>query len=208
VVVHHSNCLHERVADGWADEPEASPAEFFAHSVGLFGGRRNLSERAEPVPDWAAAYKPPHVFVEGTEFFPHCHELSSIRDRRFDLETVTYDSGIGKQTLDVSIAVTDDSRRVKAMECFAVVFTLVENCLPRESCLGTLECEKLEQSSVVVYWDSPFFVVVLNHKLIIAEARPVTSPNESLLQLAPLLNDPLIGGKVTLINHVGVALDI
>jgi len=69
VVVHHSYRLHERVTDSRTDEPETSRAQFSAHRVRLFCGRRNLVECVEPVPDWAAANKPPDVFVEGAEFF-------------------------------------------------------------------------------------------------------------------------------------------
>jgi len=208
VVVHHANRLHERVAYGRTDEPEASSAKLLANSVGLFGARRYLAERAELVSDWSAANKSPYVFVEGAEFVPYCQELSSVRDRRVDFETITYDAGVIEEASDVFVLVTGNLRRIEVMECLPIIFTFVQNCLPRESCLGTLEYEKLEQCSVIVHRDSPFFVVVLSHQLIVAEARPVTSPNQSPLQLAPLLNDTHVGGKVTLINQVGVALDI
>ena len=72
VIVYHSDCLHERVTDSWADKHETSPAQLLAHRVRLSRGRRNLAERVELVPDWSAADKSPDVIVEGTEFFPGC----------------------------------------------------------------------------------------------------------------------------------------
>src|SRR5207249_1801871 len=130
VVVHHSNGLHERVADSRADEPEASFAQLFAHRVGLSGGRRNLAERVEPMPDWSAADKSPYVSVERTEFFPRYQELLGICDCRFDFEPVAYDARVMEETLDVLVVVTRNLRGVESTECLAGVVTLVENRRP------------------------------------------------------------------------------
>ena len=35
VIVHHSNRLHERIADRAADKPEAPPLQFLAHGIRL-----------------------------------------------------------------------------------------------------------------------------------------------------------------------------
>ena len=68
--------------------------------------------------DRSTANELPYVFVEGPEFFLRDQKPFGVCDGCFDLETVTYDAGIAKQTLDVSIVVTGNSRRVKTMECF------------------------------------------------------------------------------------------
>src|SRR5438046_9954733 len=125
VVVHHSNGLHERVADSRADEPEASFTQLFAHSVGLSGDRRNLAERIEPMPDWSAADKSPYVSVERTEFFPRYQELFGICDCRFDFEPVAYDARGMEEALDALVVVTRYLRWLASMECLQSVFQLV-----------------------------------------------------------------------------------
>src|SRR5207245_8596068 len=134
----------------------------------------NLAELVELVPDWAAAHKLPYIFVERTEFFPYCQELSSVHDRSVDFETVTYDASVAKQTLDISVLVTGNFRRVEAVECLAIIFTFVQDRLPCESCLCTLQREKLEKHPVIMHPDSPFSVMILDHQWIVAEGRPVT----------------------------------
>jgi hypothetical protein len=43
MIVHEARTLHERVADGWTDEAEASTLQFTGHGLGLVGFSRNLS---------------------------------------------------------------------------------------------------------------------------------------------------------------------
>src|SRR5207245_273131 len=112
--------------------------------------------------------------------------LFGVCDCSFNLETVTYDAGVTEETLNVLVVVARYLLRVEGMECFPIVFTLVQNCLPSEPCLCALKYEKLEQCSVIMHRDSPLFVVILNHQGIVIEARPVTSPNQRMFQLAPL----------------------
>jgi len=105
--------------------------------------------------------------------------LFCVVDRGLDLETVAYDSWIAEKTLDVLVGVTGNFRGLKGMERFPVVFAFVQNCLPTESSLGTFQYEKFEQGPVIVYRDSPFLVVVLNHERTVAHSRPLTPPHVS-----------------------------
>src|SRR5207245_7571746 len=107
-------------------------------SFGFHGGRWNSVDLVESVLDWLAPYKPPDGFVERTEFLLHLKDLFCVVDRGLDLETVAYDSWVAEKTLDVSPFETGNFRRLKSMECFAVVFAFAQNCLPAESCLCAL----------------------------------------------------------------------
>src|SRR2546427_12897711 len=89
--------------------------------------------------------------------------------------------------LDVSVHVTGDSPRLEIVECLSIVYSLVQNRLPRQFRLGTFQYEKLEQCIVVVDRDAPFLVMILDHQWIVAECCPITSPNLSLLQFPPSL---------------------
>ena len=113
--------------------------------------------------DWIAAYKSPDVLVKRIEFLLYLQDLFCVADRGFDFETVTNDSGIAEKTLDVLVVVTRDFRRLKGMECFAVVFAFVQDCLPAESCLCALQYEKFEQGPVIVHRDTPLFIMIFSH---------------------------------------------
>jgi len=182
VVVYHSNCLHERVADSRADEPEASFTQLFTHSIGFSSSRRNLTERFGRVPDRPTADKSPHVTIERTEFFPRLQELFSVCDSRLDFETVAYDARVMEESLDILLVVARDLRGVEGVESFAIVLTFVENGLPIESCLSPLQCKELEQDSVVMHRDSPFLIMVVNHERTVAVGRPLTPAGRSFLQ--------------------------
>ena len=138
------------------------------------------------MPDWSVADKSPYVSVERTEFFPRYQELFGICDCRFDFEPVAYDARVMEETLDVLVVVTRNLRGVESMECLAVVFTLVENRLPIESCLCTLQYEKLEQGPVVMHRDAPLFIMVLDHDWTAAVGRPLTPTSQRLLQIASI----------------------
>ena len=88
--------------------------------------------------------------------------------------------------MDILVIVTRNLRGVEGRECSAIVFTFVENGLPIESCLCTLQYEKLEQDPVVMHWDAPFFIMVLNHKWAVAVGRPLTSLSPSFLQIVSI----------------------
>src|SRR5512135_673072 len=92
VIVHHAGGLHERVADGAADETKAAFLQVLAHGVGLRRRARNLLEAAPPVPGGLASDELPDVAVEAAEFLLHREEGEGIADRRFDLEPVADDS--------------------------------------------------------------------------------------------------------------------
>src|SRR5690348_1942501 len=61
VVVHHADRLHERVADGGADEPEAALQQILAHRLGVV--------------------EAPDIGVEAAEFLPHREERAGVRYR-------------------------------------------------------------------------------------------------------------------------------
>ncbi len=56
--------------------------------------------------------------------------------------------------------VADDFLRVEAVKGGAIVFALLQNRVPAEAGLRTLQYQELEQHAVVVLRDAPFVVVI------------------------------------------------
>jgi hypothetical protein len=163
VIIHHSNSLHERVTNGWTHKPEPALAQLLAHRVRLVRRRRNLAERAEPMLDGLPANKSPDVLVERAEFFACNQDLFSVSDRRLDLQSVTNNPSVTEKTLDISVQVTSNFRRLEIVECLAIVYSFVQNRLPGQSCLRTLQRKKLKQRIVFVDGDAPFHVMIFKH---------------------------------------------
>src|SRR3990172_6547465 len=69
VIVDDAPRLHERIADGGADEPEAAPGQVLAHGVERGGSGRELFQRSPRISLWSAPDEPPDIGVEAAELF-------------------------------------------------------------------------------------------------------------------------------------------
>lgn len=132
--------------------------------VRFFGRWRDFSERLVCVLDGSSTNKPPDVFVERTELFLDFQALSCIGNRGINFEAIANNARVAKKTLHISFVITSYLRWVEAVECLAVIFALVQNGLPRESRLCTFQHEKFKEGPIIMRWDAPFFVMVLNHE--------------------------------------------
>ena len=106
----------------------------------------------------------PDVTVEGTELFLDIQEALGVVDDGLDFASVADNARVGHQALDVGVGVGGDLLGVEAGEGFAEVLPLVEDGLPGEAGLHTLQAEELELLAVVVDGDAPLVVVVGHHQ--------------------------------------------
>ena len=97
VIIDHTGCLHEGVADRGADEAEAARLEIFAHGVGLAARGGNVLGALPRVVDRAPADELPDVGVEGAELSANFKKSSGVTDGSLDLETVSNDAGVAQQ---------------------------------------------------------------------------------------------------------------
>src|SRR5690606_36846296 len=91
MVVDHPGRLHERVADGRADEGESAAAEIADERVGDRRARGDLAERAEPVDHRPSSDVRPHVAVEAAEPVLHAQERLRIPYRTGHFQPVADD---------------------------------------------------------------------------------------------------------------------
>src|SRR5215471_6375652 len=82
MIVHHTDCLHERVADCRANKLESAPREVAAHGVGFNCARGHLSHPPPTILLGLAADKIPKVSIEAPEFFPDCEKRFRVLDGR------------------------------------------------------------------------------------------------------------------------------
>src|SRR5712692_9223229 len=160
MIVDHSDRLHGGVHNGRADETEAANFQVLADRVRYRRTGRQLLHASPEILQRTSVHEAPEIGVERAEFPPDFEKGTGIADRRFDLEAVAHDSGIGHQSLHVACAEARDLCGVEPGESPAVIVALVEDRRPGKSRLGAFEDQELEQPPVVVHRHAPFLVVI------------------------------------------------
>src|SRR5436190_6469573 len=97
MIVDESGSLHVRVTDRRSYEPESQRPQRLAHRVGLLRLRGNLTEIPPPIHLRSPADETPDESIEGPELCLNGHERPCIRNRRFDLHSITDDSRVRQE---------------------------------------------------------------------------------------------------------------
>ena len=120
----------------------------------------------------AAADKSPDIGVKTAGLFLDIEKGPGILHRRLDLEPIPHDAGVGQQPFDLAGSVAGNASGLEVVKRGPVVGPLLENRIPTQTGLSTLQDEKLEQGPVVVNGDAPLPVVVLHGQRIRGPAAP------------------------------------
>jgi hypothetical protein len=160
VIVHQSGGLHVGVDDRAPHEFEPALFEILAQRVGFFACGGELIHSSPTIDLGLAADEAPDVLGERTEFVLHFQELSSVVDRREDLQTIADDARIEHELLDAFVGEASDFFRIKIGERFAVGVALAIDGDPTQSRLGAFEREELELLAVVPHRHAPLGIVV------------------------------------------------
>src|SRR5437762_2704945 len=107
-----------------------------------------------------ASYKAPDVFVEAAELLLNLKKQVRVADGRFDLQLIANNSRIAHQPRSIAIGVSSHTLRVEAVERGAVVFALLQNSVPTQAGLCTLENQELEEFLVIVLRHAPLQIVI------------------------------------------------
>ena len=89
-----------------------------------------------------------------------------ICDDRCNLHPVTHDASVLQQSSNLPPVVARHALRIETIESGAVILPLAEDCVPTQARLRALENQELEQLSVIVLRDAPFFIVIADRELI------------------------------------------
>src|SRR6478736_7084042 len=162
MIVDHACRLHEGVADRRADEFESASQQIAAHGVGFSGARGYVSQCAPTILDRLAANEGPEISVETSEFFSNGEEVFRVLDCGCDFQSVPHDPIVAEQPLNVALVIARDLFRAKSIERFSVVLAFLQDRIPAQSRLRAFQNQELEEYSIVVYGNAPFFIVISN----------------------------------------------
>lgn len=104
----------------------------------------------------------PEVLAQGEPGFNHVECAAGIVDGRFDLASMTDNSRILKQAVDVLLTESRNNVHVEIRKCIAKAFSLAQNREPRQSSLKTFETNFFKQPCVVSDRPAPLCVVVFD----------------------------------------------
>lgn len=75
-------------------------------------------------------------------------------------QTIPYSSGIKEDCFELFIGHISNFLDIPSMKMLSIIFAFAQYRDPRETCLSSLKCEKLEKYRIVVYWNSPLFIMI------------------------------------------------
>ena len=129
VVVDHAGRLHEGIERRRSDEAEAFRLQRFADPFRYIRLSRHTLQRCQPVDDRAAFDKSPYVSRKRDPLSQRQIGFC-VRNRRFDLRTVSNDALVVHQTRDVALGKVRNARRIEVMERFAKILALPQDRQP------------------------------------------------------------------------------
>lgn len=159
VIIYHSNCLHERIANGRAHEFEAPLEKIFAQSIR--DRRSGHDRRAALALHWPMIDERPNVIGKRAEFLLHGEKGLRVLHGRVYLEPVPNDAFIREQSCNLPVSVSRDFSRVKPVKCPPIILSLPQNRFPAKTGLCTFEDQKLEKYLIVMLRHAPLLIVIL-----------------------------------------------
>lgn len=157
MIVDETGRLQERIGDHWTEEFEASVFEVSGKIGGLGTGHTSFSPGS--MSDLSID-ETPGVFREAAGFFLDHEKYLGIRDGGFNLQTIPDDACVLHEPSDIAGTKTGDALGIETGESLPIVFTTLQDGLPRQSGLSALEEKELEESRIVSHGLPPFSIMV------------------------------------------------
>src|SRR5207244_4122764 len=109
---------------------------------------------------WLSADELPDVAVERTKLLLDIEKSSCILQRGCNLEPIANNARVAQQTLNPAAVVTRDALGIESVEGGAVVLAFLQNRVPAQAGLSTLEDKEFKENAVVVLRLPPFLIVI------------------------------------------------
>src|ERR1700758_5227030 len=133
VIVYHTNRLHVRVNDRWANEAESPVLEILAECLGFGRSRGNLSRSFPAVEFGPPADEPPAVGVKLLKLFLDLEKCACVADCGLDLHPVADDFRIRYKPVDLSLGIARDFLGIEVVEGATITFPLLQHQRPVQS---------------------------------------------------------------------------
>src|SRR5205823_6063804 len=127
VIIDHAGGLHERIANGRADEAEAARLEIATEHARGVRHRGHLTRRAPAVLDRLAVDVPPEPGVERALRALHGEERARVDDRRQDLGAIAHDALVAQQHTHARAGEARNGARIEPCERAAISVAPGEN---------------------------------------------------------------------------------
>ena len=124
MVIYHARGLHVSVQDCRADKGKATLFHILAELVRNRAHRWNIPNRLSPILYRCAIYKTPDVIRETPHLLLNCQKGDCILARPIDLESISDDSRILQNLVELFVGVTSNFFYVEVVEEPSVIFTL------------------------------------------------------------------------------------
>jgi hypothetical protein len=118
VIVDNADGLHESIADGRANESEASFLQVTGHSLRFYCLSWHVFECDNAGSSLCLVFRElPYVVIEATVFILHLQDASGVIDYGLYLEPVSHNTGISEQSSPIGFSVSRYLRHIKVIEC-------------------------------------------------------------------------------------------
>ena len=144
MVVYHSNGLHEGIADGAADEAEASTPKILAQCIRFGREGRDFLEGVPAVYPWLSPDERPDIAVKRSKFLLNTEKGFRVTDCRFNLQSVSNDAGIVQEPFNAGRGIPCNAAWVEVVEGLAVRVTFLENGFPTQTCLRAFKNQEFK----------------------------------------------------------------
>lgn len=171
MVVDHADGLHVGVADGGAEEFEPPFFHVFTDRIG--DGRTGKNFRGVVDDGLPVRHKAIEIVAEGAEFFLYGEEELGGADGGADLQPVADDAFVVEEPVIVGLVECGHFICVEVGKSFFIVVAATKDSDPAQPRLRRFEDQEFEEFFFIVGFFSPFFVVVLDVKFVVA--GPVAS---------------------------------
>lgn len=142
-VVHdHAGGLHQRVANGRADEGETGFFQRFAHRQRFSGDRRNFAAILEMIDDRSVASERPEQRHRILQRQPRL----GIAPGGVEFQAIADDARIEHQFVDLGVAHLRHALHVEAEQHFTITLAFAQHRDPRQPGLEPFEQKQLEQT--------------------------------------------------------------
>jgi hypothetical protein len=148
MIIDHSHCLHESIADRWTSEFKPVSPQILTQGIGFSRLRRNIFRRLAFILPWPATNESPDIRIETAELLLQSKEQFGITDGSLNLQPISYNILIRKQLPHLALLISRNGGGIKVIEGSTVAVAFSQHSFPAQTCLHTLQDEKLEQGSI------------------------------------------------------------
>ena len=165
MVIHHSRCLHERIANRGAAKAKPALLHILAHRIGMLRAHRNLVLALPLIVNGFVTGELPDVFIKSSKLFLDFKKTLSVIDGAVNFELISNDTCIIQELLNFRFLILRDFDIIKIVKSFSEIFSFIQDGTPAQSGLKSIEQNKFKMLMIIMHRNSPFGIMIFHHEL-------------------------------------------